>query len=126
MALNREAFLSGNIKPDLIPVSVPEISNNGECHVMVKAVSQAEFEAWREQIQDRNKTLNETGFIARLIILCVCDEAGEPLFNQDDFEAIGKLPAKVLMRIQRICQDQLGIGDEDADELVGKSKTTTS
>lgn len=121
MALNREAFLA-TIKPDLVAVSVPELG--GE--VLVKAVSQAEFESWRQQIQGKNKVINETGFIARLIILCACDDDGNSLFTKDDFEAISKIPAKVLMRIQRVCQDQLGIGDEDADELLGKSKTTTS
>lgn len=79
-------------------VAVPEFGNDPTtgkpCELRVSAMSGAERDAfehqWRE-VSESNKTLTNTGFGVCLLIHCVKDEQGAPVFSPSDFGQLMQL-----------------------------------
>jgi len=69
---------------------------------------------------------DSTGECANLVKLVqetVCDENGERMFVDDDYEALMKLPLQRLAAIAAVCNEANGFLT-DVEETAGKSATT--
>lgn len=129
MLLTKDAILAAN---DLITedVDVPEWGGT----VRVRAISGTERDTFEQTIVTRrgkNVQTNLANIRAKMVALCVVDEAGQRLFNDSDVAALGKKSAAALDRVFTVAQRLAGLTDEDVDELAenlesGQNAASTS
>lgn len=129
MLLTKDAILSAN---DLVTedVEVPEWGGT----VRVRAISGTERDTFEQTIVTRrgkNVQTNLANIRAKMVALCVVDEAGQRLFNDSDVAALGKKSAAALDRVFTVAQRLAGLTDEDVDELAenlesGQNAASTS
>jgi hypothetical protein len=63
---------------------------------------------------------------AKLVARCAVDEEGEPLFTQQDADALGELPGRELNLLWERALALSGLTEEDAEELAGNSPAAPS
>ena len=103
-------------------VFVPEW---GGAWVKVRSLNASErdhFEASTVQRNGKKVTTNLENIRARLCLLCMVDENGERLFQEEDTFPLGGKSASALDRIFTVAQRLNGLRDEDVDELAKNSK----
>jgi hypothetical protein len=61
---------------------------------------------------------------AKLVARCIVDEAGEPMFTQQEVAVLGQKSGVALDRVFALAQQMSGLSDEDMAEL-GKGSTAT-
>ena len=79
------------------------------------------FEAGTVQRNGKKTTTNLENIRARLCLLCLVDENGERLFQEEDTYPLGGKSAAALDRIFTVAQRLNGLRDEDVEELAGNS-----
>ena len=102
-------------------VEVPEW---GGATVRVRSLNASErdrFEASTVQRNGKKVTTNLENIRARLCLLCLVDENGERLFQEEDTYPLGGKSAAALDRIFTVAQRLNGLRDEDVDELAKNS-----
>lgn len=114
--LNRDQILS-NRSRKVEKLAVPEWG--GE--VLVQSLTGRErdaFEASMQKQQGGKVKRNLENFRARLVSLCMVNEAGELLFvGAQDLRELGDLPVDGLQRVFNKCNEMNGLSDDDVDEL---------
>lgn len=118
--LGRDAILAA---PDLTTedVAVPEWGGT----VRVKGLTAAERDAFEQSSltgKGKNQSLNFSNLRARLVVLTVVDEGGEPVFTGSDIRALGEKSAAAIDRVFEVASRLSGIGDDDIEELTGNSE----
>ncbi len=114
----REQLLK--LRPATRPVTIEGV---GDVHV--REWSEAEFEALFEAISLANKSDGPTNAMARYVVSGVCDADGNLLFAADDLEAVTRMPLQVVKKLfEAVCVHN-GIDDDETEDLVGNSETTT-
>ena len=101
-------------------VFVPE----WDAWVKVRTLNASErdhFEAGTVQRNGKKTTTNLENIRARLCLLCLVDENGERLFQEEDTYPLGGKSAAALDRIFTVAQRLNGLRDEDVEELAGNS-----
>src|SRR5688572_32507685 len=101
MALTREQILAKTVvtaPPER--VSVPEWDSD----VFVRVMSGHERDGWEQSIIGEDKQVSMTNIRAKLLVRCVCDEAGKRLFSDDDADALGETSAVPLDRLFPVAQ----------------------
>lgn len=58
---------------------------------------------------------------ARIVAMCLVDDAGNLLFNDSDITKLGKKSAKALDRVFNVAQKLNAIGDKEVEELAKNS-----
>lgn len=102
-------------------VQVPEW---GGAWVRVRTLQANErdrFEASTVHRNGKQITTNLENIRARLCLLCMVDENGERLFQEEDTFPLGGKSAAALDRIFTVAQRLNGLRDEDVKELAGES-----
>lgn len=102
-------------------IQIPEW---GDAWVRVRTLNASErdhFEASTVQRKGKNVTTNLENIRARLCLLCLVDENGNRLFEEEDTFPLGGKSAAALDRIFTVAQRLNGLRDEDVDELAGES-----
>lgn len=97
-------------------VDVPELGGV----VTVRGLSAAERDAFERSMwvqKGKHRELNLTNIRARLVALCVVDEAGQCLFTEADVPALGQVRADIMDRLFTMAQRLSGLRDEDVSEL---------
>lgn len=115
MTLTRDQLLSATALPREI-VAVPELGGD----VLVQGLSGAQRDAFEASMfKQRGKTreLQMQNLRARLVALCVVDEAGVRLFTDADVAALGQVRADLLDRLFSVAQRLSGLREQDVDEL---------
>ena len=84
------------------------------------------FEASVTQRNGKKTSINLANIRARLCLLCLVGEDGEPLFQQEDEFPLGGKSASALDRIFSVAQRLNGLRDEDVDELAKNSNGVLS
>ena len=113
--LGREALLAATALPRET-VQVPELGGA----VVVQGLSGIARDAFEgSMFTQRGKTreLNMQNVRARLVALCLVDEAGARVFQDDDVPALGQVRADILDRLFGVAQRLSGLRDQDVDEL---------
>jgi hypothetical protein len=85
--------------------------------VWIRTVSAGE----RDRFEERHLALKHRDYRARILVLCSCDEAGQPLFTDADVAALSALPAQVLDPIVEAASKLNGVGGEAREEARGNS-----
>lgn len=101
-------------------VFVPE----WDAWVIVQSMSASQrdrFEAGTVVRNGKKVTTNLENIRARLCLLCMVDENGERLFQEEDTWPLGGKSASALDRIFTVAQRLNGLRDEDVQELAGES-----
>jgi hypothetical protein len=109
---DREALLA--LRPKFERVEVPEFG----CAVHVREWSgreRADWESWAAEDHASIETL------VRMVIQGVCDDSGQPIFNDDDAEAVGEMPAEGLLRVARAVMRINALTADETDALVKNS-----
>ena len=107
-------------------VPLPEFGNGHACWVY--GWTAGERTAWEKEFQKPNgKTdkAKQNEIRERLVVRCVRDDNGQPLFTNDDLEAIRQQDAAVVERIVNAALTITGVTENDIEELAGNSEATT-
>lgn len=102
-------------------IQIPEW---GDAWVRVRTLNASErdhFEASTVQRNGKKVTTNLENIRARLCLLCLVDEDGNRLFEEEDTFPLGGKSAAALDRIFTVAQRLNGLRDEDVEELAGNS-----
>ncbi len=83
------------------------------------------FEAGLISVNGRKQKMNLADVRARLAILVCCDENGNLIFKPEDVEWLTKKSVRPLSRIYNATKDLNDLSDEDEEELLKNSQTTT-
>lgn len=105
-------------------VRVPEwddMAEDGEAYVRIRMLTgteRDEYEASMVELKkDGSAKANRENVRARLLILCIVNEAGEQMFNRADIKLLGRKSAKALERIINKVNEMNGISEADLEEL---------
>jgi hypothetical protein len=102
-------------------IQIPEW---GDAWVRVRSMQANErdrFEASTIQRNGKKVTTNLENIRARLCLLCLVDENGDRLFQEEDTFPLGGKNAAALDRIFQAAQRLNGLRDEDVEELAKNS-----
>jgi hypothetical protein len=92
--------------------------------VKIKVMTASErdhFDAATVTRNGKKTTLNMQGIRARLCLLCLVDEEGKRIFNEEDEYALGTKSSAALDRIFTAAQRINGLRDEDVEEMAKNS-----
>jgi hypothetical protein len=106
MALTRDAILASDDFGALQAVDMPEWGGA----VYLRPISGKE---WLDVMQH----IGQPEFAPQLLVRCVCDEAGKPLFTVADVEALGKKAWKPFQRLSVAAFKLNGFSEDASDEL---------
>ena len=111
--MNRDKFF-GTAKPQAVSVPMPE-TGEGES-VLVWPLTAKEWTAFQAAQQTNGKPNKLADLVReRLVVACVRDESGQPLFTVDDISALGEMPAGMIERIVNAALKLIGITGADAE-----------
>ena|SRR5215471_5103069 len=85
-----------------------------------------EYEASTFVIRDGQAYPDTANTRAKLCARCIVDEAGEPLFTQQDVHALGQLSGRALNLVWERCLALSGLSNEDVADLAGNSDAAPS
>lgn len=91
-------------------VNVPEWGGD----VTVATMTGTERDTFEQELSDDK---DNPIFRARVLVRCLTDEAGKPLFTADDIEALSSKSAKALDRLYTVAKRLNGIGKDEQEEL---------
>ncbi len=118
--LNKQEILAqDDLKTE--DVQIPEWDG---AWVRVRTLNASErdwFESTTVQRNGKKVTTNLQNIRARLCLLCLVDETGARLFQEEDEFPLGGKSAAALDRIFTVAQRLNGLRDEDVDELAKNS-----
>lgn len=104
-------------------VDVPEWGGS----VLVRSLTgqqRDQFEATLVERRGKRTAMNTANIRAKLVSLCVVDEAGQPVFTHADVEALGQKSAAGLARIYDVASKLSGISDDDVEDLAANFTET--
>ncbi|MGW6790062.1 hypothetical protein [Streptomyces chartreusis] len=124
MLLTRDQILGAkDLTTDDVPVPewAPEDAPNKNEYVVrirtLMATDRDKFEASTVEQRGNKTRQNLENFRARLVSMCIINEAGEVMFNPKDIPALGQKSAKALGKVFDACQKLNGFTEADVAEL---------
>lgn len=113
-----EFFARGGRRYETVPV--PELGEDAE--VRVRSLTGDEWEEYEQSLSETkvrgNKVevkANNRHRRAKLLVMCVVDEDGQPIFDKRDVIRVSGMPAGALDRIYEVCERLCG-QDSEAEE----------
>jgi len=100
-------------------VSVPEWGGT----VYVKTITAKEQDAWSAEVTDQKKE-NKANFQASFLVMCICNESGELLFDRSDADMLGNKSAGALNKVFNVASGLNGLSPGDVKELEKNLVTT--
>lgn len=116
-----QIFAADDIKSER--VAVPEWGGD----VLVRGLTGAQRDAWESSLTVRKGKImvpNMTNFRARLVVMCVVDETGKPVFHQGDVDQLAGKSGAALDRLYDVAARLSGITEGDVEDLAKNSPTT--
>lgn len=113
--LSRDQILNADDRKT-VEVDVPEWGGT----VLVRSLTGAErdkFEASMLEMKNGKQRQNFDNFRARLVSMCLVNEAGELIFNSSDLKMLGNKSTAALQRVFNKCNEINGLSDADVEEL---------
>lgn len=112
------------LKADDLAIEQVEVPEWGGT-VLVRGLTGEERDMYEQSLVEgrgKNAQMNLRNARAKLVVLCVVDEAGKPLFQRADVAVLGRKSAAALDRIFEAAKRLSGLSDSDVDELLGNSE----
>ena len=106
-------------------VEVPEWGGS----VWVRALRGDEYDEFQASILEgkgTNRQVNVRNLRAKLVVRAVVNEEGERLFDDADFEKVGKKSSAALNRLFTVAQELSAVDGDEVEALVGNSETGPS
>lgn len=122
--LTRDAFLQAGSRLPLEECPLPAPANGT---IWVRALSSAERDDFEESLRVRNGDNVETNLAnirAKLVVLTACDHQGNRLLRDEDLDAVGRMPAKVVDVAFSVAQRLAGFTKDEVERLAKKSEKT--
>ena len=116
-ALTASQIFNAN-KNARLRVLVPEWGG----HVFVRAVRQCDFNDLLQALNVSGLNIDEK--FSRFVILVTCDENGDRIFKDSQYQQVIELGLPAMMRVMRAGMKFNNLTTDDVDELVGKSPAT--
>jgi hypothetical protein len=113
--LKKEDFL----KPVPAKMETVEVKELGGS-VNVRVMSAKERDAWEAEAVEANKRGTASAlrnWRCRLLVRCLCDEAGTLLFSAADAEQLGELPANVVASLFTTATKVNAIGQAEVEAI---------
>lgn len=107
MTLTREQILASRAERKPVPLEVPEWG--GEVFVRVLSA--------KDQME-LSEGIKPTEMPVKVIIHCLVDEAGEPIFADEDFETLAAEEFPIIMRIFAVVAKLNGLSTRELEEAV--------
>lgn len=98
-------------------VNVPEWGGA----IVVRTMTGTERDTFEQDLADDK---DNPIFRARMLVRCLTDENGAPLFTDDDVDALSAKSCKALERVYNVARRLNGIGNDQAEALRGNSSAT--
>ena len=118
MTLTRDQILKAD---DLRREKVPIPEWGGDLYVReITGAESLVFDSWMADNKNNKKALG-IGWHPIMVMLCACDDKGERLFNDDDFEAL-KRKNKVV--ISRIAEKAIKVNKMGAEDIEDEAKNS--
>jgi hypothetical protein len=114
--LTRDAILKFGSLLKTEEVPVPEWGGS----VLVRELTGRGRDEWEASltVQRGDRIVPDTANLrAKLVARCVVGEDGEPLFSQQDVNALGELSAAALNRVADVASRLSGLREEDLEEM---------
>lgn len=95
-----------------------------DTHVRVRGLNARERDDYEASImtgKGKNRDVLTRNMRAKLIVRCVVDEAGKPIFGERDVEALGEKSAAALEKIFDVARELSGLAENDMEELLKNS-----
>lgn len=90
-------------------------------HIRMRGLSGAELTEYQQGLtintRDGKTKTNMKRAMAKLIILCACNDDGSPYFEEGDMFKVDAMPSKTLMPLFEMAQKLCGLTDEDVREM---------
>lgn len=108
--LTADAIFAAN-DMHLVPVNVKEW--NGTVHIRVMSVG--EMEAYQREFAEKRESMDN--WRAKLLVRCLCDKDGKPLFTAEQVEKLGTKSVKVMSRLFDLAMKHNAVTEKDVEEL---------
>ena len=108
--LTADAIFAANDQ-NLVAVQVPEW--NGTVHIRVCSVG--EMEAYQREFAEKREGMEQ--WRAKLLVRCLCDSTGKPLFTAEQVEKLGSKSVKVMSRLFDLAMKHNAVTNEDVEAL---------
>ena len=112
--LSKSAILSANDKK-MVDVDVAEWGGT----VKLRVMTGTERDRFESEFVGCNKSVDMVR--AKIVAKCLCDEAGERLFTEEEIPELGNRSAAVLDKLFHQCMKLNRFSREDVDNLAGNS-----
>lgn len=113
--MNKESILALRAS---VPIRTVTVAGR---RFMLRGMTGQERDDFEASLQVGSGAPNLANLRARLLVRSLCDEGGKRLFDDDDADALGELPASILDPLFAVAQKLSGIGKSDIAELLGNS-----
>jgi hypothetical protein len=113
MSLNKEAILAAS-DAAIETVDVPEWGGQ----VCVRSLTGAQRDAFEKRVvgqRDKAGNVDTTGLRSLMCALCICDEAGNPLFVEADIPQLETRSAAALQRVFDAASALNGMGGDSIE-----------
>ncbi len=120
--LDKSALLTP-VAVERVEVSVPELGGS----VYVQGMTVTQRNKFERQFRTRSGQTSDRKMQEirqRMLIACVCDQDGTPLFTEADIDAIGNQRADIIERLVEAAQKICGMSSDDVDDLAAKNSET--
>lgn len=108
--LNADQIFAAN-DLNLIPVEVPEWGGT----VYIRVCSVGEMEAYQREFAEKREGMEL--WRPKLLVRCVCDKDGKPIFTHDQVEKLGTKSVKVMSRLFDLAMKHNAVTNEDVEQL---------
>lgn len=117
-SLTRAAILAAC--PAIVRVHIAALDGD----VFVREMSGAErdaFDAWQSAGKRTSAEI-----LCELVVRCICDEVGEPMFSAEDAAKVARLKARVMLELGQAVSRHNRLTADDEQELLGNSASGAS
>lgn len=106
-------------------VEVPEWGGS----VLIRGLSGTDRDDFESSLLIRNgkkRDVSTHNVRSKLLVRCLVDAAGQPLFSIEDIQRLGMKSAAALTRCFEVAQRLSGLSEQDVEELAKNSETDQS
>lgn len=93
--------------------------------VRIRSLYEHESEAFQAEMFSRGKLQKDKAVSSyrRLIVLCVCDEQGQPLLSKNDIDALNQWDGADVNHLGKECESHCGFVDGEIEKMEKKLET---
>lgn len=105
-----------------------EVVVPGGSRVRIRSITEGERSDWESAMLDprgRPKRAAMRRWKVGLIVLCVVDADGNPLFSAGDIDGLMQVDSAITNRLFDACQEHCGVSDDDVEALEKNSAATS-